>query len=482
MRTGRSWPGTVVAVVAAGLALAAIARMPTSVADAAFPLAKPMLAALAFTAGAVVIWRTDPAYTLSAAIFLTPLAGNWPRLGVPGPLSPDRLLFVAAIAVVLLRAPPVADRPRLRITGTHWLLALAAAYAVVSALLAGTFFQRDGFIRIFDAFGILPFLTFLVAAVVFRTPAQRRVLLGTLVMLGAYLGLTVLFEMLKLDALVFPKYILDPNYGLHPSRGRGPFVDPVACGLALYTCAVACAIAVASWRRPGMRVVAVAVGILCVVGAFLSLQRSVWIGAVVGTAVAMLVVRRLRAYLIPVAATTAVAIAAAQALIPGLSPLVSERVNEPSALWDRKNLDRAGINMLADRPLLGFGWSRFTTYSGDYFEQADDYPLTAAGVNPNDDRFGLHNTPLLYGVELGLIGLTPWLLGLVLGVGAALATRGPPDLRPWRIGLLAVALAFLVVINAVPPSAWPNRSLWLLAGAVYAGRYATDAVRQDVVR
>jgi hypothetical protein len=125
---------------------------------------------------------------LSAAIFLTPFAGNWPRLGVPGPLSPDRLLFVAAIAVVLLRAPPVADRPCLRITGTHWLLALAAAYAVVSALLAGTFFQRDGFIRIFDAFGILPFLTFLVAAVVFRTPAQRRVLLATLVVLGAYLG------------------------------------------------------------------------------------------------------------------------------------------------------------------------------------------------------------------------------------------------------------------------------------------------------
>jgi putative inorganic carbon (hco3(-)) transporter len=482
MHTRRSWPGTFVALVALGLALAALARMPSWAADAAFPVATPLLAALAFAAGAVVIWRTDPAYTLSAAIFLTPLAGNWPRLGVPGSLSPDRLLFVAAVAMVLLRAPPVADRPRLRITGTHWLLALAAAYAVVSALLAGTFFQRDAFVKIFDAFGILPFLTFLVAAVVFRTPAQRRVLLATLVMLGAYLGLTVLFEMLKFDALVFPKYILDPSYGMHPSRGRGPFVDPVACGLALYTCAVASAIAVASWRRAGLRAVAVAVGLLCVVGTFLSLQRSVWIGAVVGTVVAMLAVGRLRAYLIPVAAATAVAIAAALALIPGLSSLVSERVNDPSALWDRKNLDRAGINMLADRPLLGFGWGRFTTYSGDYFEQADDYPLTAAGVNPNDDRFGLHNTPLLYGVELGLIGLTPWLLGLVLGVGAALATRGPPDLRPWRIGLLAVALAFLVVINAVPPSAWPNRSLWLLAGAVYAGRYATDAVRQDVVR
>jgi putative inorganic carbon (hco3(-)) transporter len=479
MNTRTSWAGACAAVAAVGLALAAIALMPTSTADLVLALSKPMLAAFALAVGSVLIWRTDPAYTLSAAILLTPLASNWQQLGVPGPLSPDRLLFVGAIAAVLLRAPPVADRARLQITSTHWLLALAAAFALVSALVAGTFFQRDGFIRIVDAFGILPFLTFLVAPVVFRTSRQRRVLLGTLVTLGAYLGFTVLCEMLKLDALVFPKYILNPDYGMHPSRGRGPFVDPVACGLALYTCAVACAIAVASWRSAEMRAVAVTVGLLCVVGAFMSLERSVWIGAVVGTTVAMLAIRRLRAYLIPVAVAVAVAIGAALTVIPGLSSLVSERVNDPTALWDRKNLDRAGVNMLAARPLLGFGWSRFTTYSGDYFEQAADYPLTAAGVSPHNDRFGLHNTPLTYGVELGLIGLTPWLLGLVLGVGGALATRGPPDLLAWRVGLLAIALAFLVVVNAVPPSAWPTRSLWLLAGAVYGGRYATDAVRHD---
>ena len=123
--------------------------------------------------------------------------------------------------------------------------------------------------------------------------------------LGAYLGLTVLFETVKLDALVFPKYILDPNYGIHASRGRGPFVDAVANGLALYTCAVACAIAVASWRERALRALAGAVGLLCVVGSFLSLERSVWIGVVLGTGVAMLATRGLRRYLVPVAASRA---------------------------------------------------------------------------------------------------------------------------------------------------------------------------------
>ena len=78
--------------------------------------------------------------------------------------------------------------------------------------------------------------------------AQRRVLLGTLVALGAYLGLTVLFETLEARRARVSE--VHPRRGLrHPSgAGRGPFVDAVANGLALYMCAVACAIAVASWR------------------------------------------------------------------------------------------------------------------------------------------------------------------------------------------------------------------------------------------
>jgi hypothetical protein len=108
----------------------------------------------------------------------------------------------------------------------------------------------------------------------------------------------------------------------------------------------------------------------------------------------------------------------------------------------------------------------FTSKSPDFFEQAAGYPLTGVGAP-------VHNTPLTYAVDLGLVGLTLWILGLALGVGGALATRGPPDLLPWRVGLLAVTTTFLVVVSAVPPTAWPNRSLWLLAGVVYSGRYLT---------
>jgi putative inorganic carbon (hco3(-)) transporter len=454
------------AAVAAALAfgIAAMTKIPAEQADRATSHFVPAVAVVTVSAVAVVIWRVEPAYTLSGAIFLTPLAGNWPQLGVPGPLSPDRLLLAGGIGAVLLRAPSVADRPRFQITDAHRILTLATIYAVASAIVVGTLFEREPLFKLIDAFGIMPFLLFLVAPVAFRTERQRQVLLVTLVALGVYLGLTVLFETAKLDALVYPKYILDPNYGIHIQLGRGPFVDAVANGLALYTCAVASAIAFGSWRHRGPRAIAAAVGILCVVGSFLSLERSVWIGVTLGTIVAMLSTRGLRRYFIPVAAVAAGAIALALVLIPGLSSTVTKRANDQATLWDRENLARAALNMVEARPLLGFGWSEFASHSTDYFQQAFDYPLTATSA-------GVHNTPLTYAVDLGLIGMTLWTLGVVCGIGSAVLTRGPPELMRWRVGLIAIAIAYLVVMNSVPPTAWLNRTIWLFAGVVFSGRY-----------
>jgi putative inorganic carbon (hco3(-)) transporter len=457
--------GALLGTAAMGLWILALTKMSPALAERAAPHFTPAVAAVAIVSMVVVVWRVEPAYTLSAAIFLTPFAGNWPQLGVPGPLSPDRLLLAGGIVTLLLRAPRVAGRPRLQITGTHWLLTLAATYALGSALVAGTLTDREALFKIVDAFGIMPFLLFLVAPLAFATPRQRQVLLVTFVALAAYLGLTTLFETAKLDALVFPKYILDTSYGIHVGRGRGPFVDAVANGLALYTCAVACAIAAASWRARSARVLALAIGLLCIVGTFLSLERSVWIGVVFGTIVALLATRGLRRYLVPVVVAVTLAVAASLILIPGLSHNAQQRANNSSTVWDRKNLARAATNMVEAKPLLGFGWNRFTSDSRDYFQQAFDYPLTAT-------KAGIHNTPLTYAVDLGLVGATLWLLGVLFGVGTALATRVPPELVPWRSGLLAIAMTSLVVVNSVPPTAWLNRSLWLFAGVVYSARYA----------
>ena len=192
-----------------------------------------------------------------------------------------------------------------------------------------------------------------------------------------------------------------------------------------------------------------------------------WTGAIVGGVLAMLVTRRLRRYLLPALAGVILAGAAAFVLIPGIHSKFEERVNSVNSVYDRENLTVAGLNMVSARPLTGVGWSKFQADSLLYFQQSENYP-----INPQLPRFGIHNFLLSYAVELGLLGLALWSFGLILGVGSALVIRGPTDLGPWRVALLAVFASFLVIANSVPPSLFPNLSLWLLAGVVFSGVYA----------
>lgn len=423
-------------------------------------------------AGAYVAWQVRPSYVFCAALFLSPIAGSWPRLGIPSFIAPDRMLLLVAVAAVLLRSAGVRDRPQLQVSPVHWLMLVTGAFAVISALIAGTLFDKESFFKLVEAFGLAPFLVFFVAPVAFRTQRDRAVLLGTLVALGIYLGFTTLFETLHLNALVFPKYILDPGYGINPGQSRGPFVEPVANGYALYVCAVASAIAWWRWRERGRRnlsLLAAATVMLCLAGSFMCLERSVWLGAGVATVLASLAISSARRYVALVVVALAVAVGGSLAFIPGFATRVEQRKNDQATIWDRKNMNRAAVNMIEARPLLGFGWDEFLRHNTDYFQQASDYPLT------NVSRLRIHSAVLTYGVELGLVGLTLWLATLVFGVGGALATRGPPDLAAWRIGLFAVAVCYMIITNFVPPYVFPNLSLWLWAGVCWSGRYAPAA-------
>ena len=89
---------------------------------------------------------------------------------------------------------------------------------------------------------------FAIAPLAFRTEAQRKIFLGVLVALGGYLGLTALFETVGPHALVFPRYITNPELGYHVGRARGPFLEAEANGIALFICGIAAAVAASTWR------------------------------------------------------------------------------------------------------------------------------------------------------------------------------------------------------------------------------------------
>ena len=422
-----------------------------------------LLFLLAFPAAGYVAWNVKPAYTLSAAVVLSPMSGNWGFLGIPGVIAPDRLLLVAGIGAVLLRGPAVAGRPRIRLTGVHLALLAAAVWAVGSAIAAGSIADRGATFQLLEAYGILPFLLFVVAPVAFATAHDRSVLLGALTALGAYLSIIAVLETLNLHSLTFPRYIAYEDLGIHFGRARGPFLEAVANGLALYACMLASAIAYQTWHSARARLFAAVTGVSCAVSTFFTLQRSIWLAVVLGTIAALIGVRSLRRFAVPALAAGVIGIAAALALVPGLPAEVQERRNDNRTVWERENLNRAALNMGFDHPLLGVGWDGFDEKRLPYFEQADDYPLIVTDAP-------LHNVFLTYAVELGLIGVTLWIVALVLGVGGALNTVTRDDLTLWRHALVALAVAWAVIINFVPPYTFTNLIIWLWAGTVWAAR------------
>jgi len=429
---------------------------------------------------AYVLWHADPAWILSAAVVAAIFSGQWEEFGLGQNIAPDRMLLLAAIIVVALRGPAVRTRPKLRLRPVHLALAAAAAYVIGSAIASETLLGGSSPYRLLDRFSLVAFVVFALAPAAFRTEYQRRVLLGTLVALGGYLGLVALFETVGLRELIFPSYINDSSIGIHYGRARGPFLESSADASVMFSCAVAAAIAVWMWRAPLARAAAGAVVVLCLAGELFTLLRSAWIASALAAVISMLAFRRLRRYLVPVALAGVIAVAGALAIVPDLSERVEKRKANRLTQWDREAQYRAAWNMFEDRPLLGYGWETYSQQSVAHVEMDPEEPFFLSRTGERT----VHNVALGNLAELGLVGTSLWLLATALAVGGALFTRGPPELRPWRIGLVAIAVHWAVLIAFTPmPTVLPNLMLWLWAGvATGPAAFAASGAREPIIR
>ncbi|HYI38579.1 MAG TPA: O-antigen ligase family protein [Thermoleophilaceae bacterium] len=427
------------------------------------PARGPIIGVALLVGGAYLVWHVHPAWTLSAGICLSVVAGNWENLGIPGFLAPDRWLLVGGVAAVLFRAPPIRDRPPLRFGAVHWVMVLTVVWMWGEGTFAQTLSDKAEVFKLFERLGVLPYLLFLVAPVVFAEESRRRTLLAALVGLGGYLGFTAFMETANIGPLVVPSFINDTSIGFHPDRARGPFLEAVTNGAGLYTGVLAAAVALYFWRGTRSRQAALAVLGLCAVGMLFTETRSVWLGGVVATVVALLAVRELRVWFLPVVGLVAALMAISLTTVPGLADRVTERSNDQRTVWDRKNLGTAAANMVEAHPLVGVGWGRFQAESAPYFEENQDFPLTAT------DEI-IHNVFLTYAAETGLIGLSLWLLTLGMGAAAALRPGTRPEARPWKVAAGAFLVFYLTIASFVFSQVYPNNMVWLLMGvAVGAG-------------
>jgi putative inorganic carbon (HCO3(-)) transporter len=409
-------------------------------------------------AALLALMLVDPAWPLSLGVASMIFSSNWELAG--SPLALDRILVAAGLLSLILRARRIRDVLGREPETIHWLLLAAAIYALLSAAFASTIGDRAALFGLLDRYGIVPFILFAVAPAAFPDARRRRILLGTLTVVGAYLVYVSILAKLGPRSLVFPDYIVDPSIGIHADRARGPFVESVANGLALFECGVAAVFLSLTSIDRRVRIGAglVAAGsALCIV---LTVTRSVWVGSAVGLLAALLVTQQTRRLLVPTVGAVVAMILLAFAFVPGLRDDASFRESDQRPIWDRENANAAAVRMIEERPIVGFGWFTFTAKSPLYQRLSDNHILTRSGLEE-------HNVFLSNAVELGLLGTALWGVALFAAIGTAILRRGPPELGWWRVALVAIAVQWFVVANFVPLGyAFPNALLWLWAGVV----------------
>ena len=471
------------------LALAAVYELYPARLEGHWELVTPLLL-LAGLMAARKLWEFPPAVTMCAAIALRIFSNAWEQVGFGG-IPIDRLLLVFVLLQIFLRSPGAVRMPSLRLGNVHLLLGLTVLYLLASAAAAGTLGGESGGLPILDEFGVTPFLAFLIAPSVFAGRRERNLLLAVLVGLGLYLGLTAIFESIGPHRLVFPRYIVAIDAVDPAERVNGPFQSSVAEGCALFACAVAAAIAFAAWRgsagdgsRPSPARPASSAA---------SRRSSAAFGSPPWSESWPCPCSRRRGGAGCFRACSPLRSRSAAPWRPHpLSPKRPRPGRATNAACGSQEPDLAGLRMLAAKPLFGFGLGRYKTDSLEYFRQPADYPMTGRValdvVGDPEVVQPLHNLYLDYAVELGLVGLSLWLASLLWAVGGAIFVRGPAELRPWKLGLLAISV-FLLVATAVNPNQPPFTALllWTWAGVATANvfgeapRRSSHDVRQGTV-
>ncbi|WP_375491211.1 O-antigen ligase family protein [uncultured Jatrophihabitans sp.] len=401
-----------------------------------------------------------PAFQICLLLFVVADAFSQQKFGLPIPVSPDRILF-AAFFVLLVVDPRVPWRSW-RIHSASWIALAALVWASLSALYAGTLTTKLGAFALLDRLAI-PYLLFVLAPVALSTRRSRVLILQVLCLLGLYLGLTAVFEVVGPHSLVFPSYIMNPHFGISFGRARGPLGGSDADASTMAICLFASvALRSVTTPRTGWRAVGALSAAASLVGVLLALTRAEWIGTGIAIVVVGLLTPSVRRRLPALILAIAIAIGAALVVSPALRDDVFHRASTSRSVYDRENTNSGGVRALESNPLFGIGWTEFLSESARYVRQSDRYPLTTTDIE-------IHNVPLSRLAELGLLGGTLWILSVLCGPVAAMFTRRRDDPldEAYRVAFVGIAIVWLIAIQFSPfPYPLPNALVFLLAGTV----------------
>jgi O-antigen ligase len=200
---------------------------------------------------------------------------------------------------------------------------------------------------------IVPFSLFHIARLVFQRDSDlRRFEIFALVVL-AYLSFTAIVFLVGANALIFPRYILDPGLGTHADRTRGPFLQAVANGVSLNMLGL---LAFHGYRRGSARGIQIALLLASVPLSILAtMTRAVWL-SFAGSVIVLIFLSKNRRLQWASVALVLVGVSAIATLGSSqLGDALSDRLQERAPVDFRAAVYQGGWEMFLQRPLSGWG-------------------------------------------------------------------------------------------------------------------------------
>jgi O-antigen ligase len=415
----------------------------------------------------LILLNKDLFYGILAWFSLVLLGRAIGKIALPS--YPDielyRVLWILLFLVFLIQIA-LKKRAILPITKIEIMMIIFCIVCLVSMIKAGTIFEQDKglVLRDFLSGYAIPFSVFFLAKHIVNSEEKIKRLFQFLFILCMYLAFTGIFEYFRLGALVFPRYIMDPNVGIHWGRARGPFVMAAVNGTVLGMIFLTSLYLVLHKQRKSSKVFYGILVSIIPITVFFTYTRTCWIGIILSMLTVSFFYPNLRkVFLFSFLIIFIIGVFNWSTTMS--KDRIVGRATAMLPVYNRINLYATSLSMFLDRPIFGFGFNTSKEISNKYFHKFSGIPYI--------DDVAPHDTLVNVLVELGLVGLISYLLIFlyIFKHSMELYRRLPADAFLGK-GLIVIfwGITIVLIVNAQFHNMvfflFPNSLYFLLAGVI----------------
>lgn len=321
-----------------------------------------------------------------------------PTPGLPD-LTLDRMAMLWIFAVFLIKT--VAEKRKLKGPFTlDWLLVLHGTYLILSIVMMNSV-AWNSWTRSY----LMPYAAFMMGKYLMNDVVWIKRAFFILMMTNVYFAFTSIAEGLDLDALVWPKTILNHDLGMYaPGRSRGIFLQPAVNGTVIGMLLCIQLYFLREARHGYQKVLMLVTIAMSAVGLYFTYTRGTWLSGAVGlVALALISWRHYSAWVIRLALVGVVLLGLGFVNL-SQDKFFRERWGAEHTLTGRLNTAATAFRIWLANPIFGVGFKNYQYVKHEYM-QTINVPIFGTIRRGQGFESSPHDIYLGSLCEEGLVGM-----------------------------------------------------------------------------